>query len=204
MIKIEIPGFRVLQLAHLVLDYNGTLAVNGDLIEGVKPRLISLADSLNIHVITADTFGKATNALDGVDCQLVILPPGNQAVAKADYVRQLGVQATVTIGNGRNDRLMLEQAVLGIAVLGEEGAASATIMAADIVIRDMFSGYCQLVELQTQFTRDMRCLRGLGCLLGARHLLPGSEGLRTDGPGVGGGQEMPTQAKQIIDGSVGR
>ena len=139
MIEIEIPGFRMLQLTHLVLDYNGIMAVSGDLIEGVKPRLISLADSLSIHVITADTFGKATNALDGVDCQLVILPPENQTVAKADYVRQLGVQATVTIGNGRNDRLMLEQTVLGIAVLGEEGAASATIMAADVVVRDMFS-----------------------------------------------------------------
>ena len=29
MIEIEIPGFGALQLAHLVLDYNSTLAVNG-------------------------------------------------------------------------------------------------------------------------------------------------------------------------------
>jgi hypothetical protein len=29
VIEIEIPGFQVLQLSHLVLDYNGTLAVNG-------------------------------------------------------------------------------------------------------------------------------------------------------------------------------
>ena len=139
MIEIEIPGFRVLQLAHLVLDYNGTLAVNGDLIEGVKSHLNQLTGSLSLYVITADTFGKAARALDGVDCQLVILPPGNQADAKADYVRQLDRQATVAIGNGRNDRLMLEQATLGIAVLGEEGAATATIMAADVVVRDVFS-----------------------------------------------------------------
>jgi hypothetical protein len=43
VIEIEIPGFRVLQLSHLVLDYNGTLAVNGDLIEGVKSHLSPLA-----------------------------------------------------------------------------------------------------------------------------------------------------------------
>lgn len=66
MIEIEIPGFRVLQLAQLVLDYNGTLAVNGDLIEGVKSRLNQLTGSLSLHVITADTFGKAARALDGV------------------------------------------------------------------------------------------------------------------------------------------
>jgi soluble P-type ATPase len=139
VIEIEIPGFGALQLAHLVLDYNGTLAVNGDLIEGVKSRLSELAGSLDIHVVTADTFGKAAPALDGMDGRLVILPPGNQAVTKADYVRQLGRPATVAIGNGRNDRLMLEQAALGIAVLGEEGAATATLMAADILVRDVFS-----------------------------------------------------------------
>ena len=49
MIEIEIPGFRVLQLSHLVLDYNGTQAVNGDPIEGVKSRLDELAGSLDIH-----------------------------------------------------------------------------------------------------------------------------------------------------------
>jgi soluble P-type ATPase len=139
VIEIEIPGFRLLQLAHLVLDYNGTLAVDGDLIEGVKSRLNDLAGSFDIHVVTADTFGKAARALDGLDGRLVILPPGNQAAAKADYVRQLGGQATVAIGNGRNDRLMLEQAALGIAVLGEEGTAAAAILAADLVVRDVFS-----------------------------------------------------------------
>jgi soluble P-type ATPase len=141
VIEIEIPGFRLLQLAHLVLDYNGTLAVDGDLIEGVKSRLNDLAGSFDIHVVTADTFGKAARALDGLDGRLVILPPGNQAAAKADYVRQLGEQATVAIGNGRNDRLMLEQAALGIAVLGEEGTAAAAILAADLVVRDVFSAF---------------------------------------------------------------
>ncbi len=139
MIEIEIPGFQVLQLSHLVLDYNGTLAVNGALIEGVKSGLGELAGSLDLHVVTADTFGKAAHALAEVDCHLVILPPGNQAVAKADYVHSLGGPATVAIGNGRNDRWMLEQAALGIAVLGEEGVATATLMAADVVVRDVFS-----------------------------------------------------------------
>jgi soluble P-type ATPase len=119
--------------------YNGTLAVNGDLIEGVKCYLSELTGSLDIHVVTADTFEKAAHALDSVDCRLIILPPGNQAATKADYVRQLGGQGTVAIGNGRNDRMMLEQAALGLAVLGEEGTATAAILAADVVVRDVFS-----------------------------------------------------------------
>ena len=139
MIEIKIPGFRHLRLAHLLLDYNGTLAVDGDLIDGMQSRLSELTAGISIHVVTADTFGKAAQALAGIDCRLTILPSGNQAAAKADYVRQLGEQATVAIGNGRNDRLMLERAVLGIAVLGEEGAATAAVMAADVVVRDGLS-----------------------------------------------------------------
>ncbi len=140
MIEIEIPGFRLLRLAHLVLDYNGTLAVNGDLIDGVKSRLNELAGSLSIHVVTADTFGKAAGAFAEPGGSFGDSASGTtKPNAKADYVRQCGEQATVAIGNGRNDRLMLEQAALGIAVLGEEGIATAAIMAADVVVRDGLS-----------------------------------------------------------------
>ena len=48
MIEIEIPGFRLLRLAHLALDDNGTLAVNGDLIDGVESCLAVLAGELNM------------------------------------------------------------------------------------------------------------------------------------------------------------
>ena len=37
------------------------------------------------------------------------------------------------IGNGRNDRLMLMRAELGIAVILDEGVAVASLQAADIV-----------------------------------------------------------------------
>ncbi len=35
MIEINIPGFHHLQLIHLVLDYKGTLAIDGHLIPHV-------------------------------------------------------------------------------------------------------------------------------------------------------------------------
>jgi soluble P-type ATPase len=59
MLEINIPGGRKLQLKHMVLDYNGTIAFDGDLIEGLKENLEALADKLQIHILTADTFGKA-------------------------------------------------------------------------------------------------------------------------------------------------
>jgi len=133
MIEITIPGHAALRLNHLILDYSGTLACDGRLIEGVRERLIALASRLDVHVITADTFGSAQAALAGVPCLVKVLPPGGQDVAKLDYVAQLGRKAAACIGNGRNDRLMLHAAALGIAVIGPECAAAEALTAADIV-----------------------------------------------------------------------
>ena len=133
MISITIPGTGKLDLDHLVLDYNGTLAVDGVLLPGVAPTLQSLSQQIGIHVITADTFGKAGEGLAEVDCQLTVLDPGRQDQAKLDFVAHLGADQTVAIGNGRNDALMLEAAALGIAVILGEGASSVSLGKADVV-----------------------------------------------------------------------
>lgn len=135
MIAVDIPGFGELRLAHLVLDFNGTLAVDGRLLPGVAALLNDLADQLTIHVLTADTFGSAQAALAGVRSTVSVLPPGQQDLAKRVYVHRLGAKSCVAVGNGRNDRLMLQAAGLGIALLQEEGAAVATLTAADVVCR---------------------------------------------------------------------
>ena len=135
MITIDIPGWGPLTLAHLVLDFNGTLAVDGRPLPHVPEILNNLADSLAIHVLTADTFGTARAALAATRCTVDILPPGQQDVAKRDFVRQLGAEHCVAVGNGRNDALMLQEAALGIVLLQEEGTAVATLTAADVVCR---------------------------------------------------------------------
>jgi soluble P-type ATPase len=133
MLRMTIPGWKNLQLSHLVLDYNGTIAFDGHLIDGVKPRLSSLAASLTLHILTADTFGGVREALSGIPCQLAIIPVDQQAEAKLAYIAQLDQETCVCIGNGRNDRLMLKEAALGIALVQAEGAAVEAIVAADVV-----------------------------------------------------------------------
>jgi soluble P-type ATPase len=58
MIEITIPGRGKLILEHLVLDVNGTLVLDGVLLEGVVRRIGSLRNRLEIHLLTADTHGK--------------------------------------------------------------------------------------------------------------------------------------------------
>ena len=133
MLEICIPGYVPLRFSHLVLDYNGTLACDGRLIEGVRERLEALSSSFEIHVLTADTFGSVREALSGLPCRLAVIPMEDQAQAKEEYVRKLGFEHSVCIGNGRNDRLMLKKAALGIAVVQAEGGSVEALLVADVM-----------------------------------------------------------------------
>lgn len=133
MLEFKIPGLSTFGLSYLVLDYNGTIACDGQLIPGVNERLESLAKSLEIHVLTADTFGTVWKALSGIPCRLEVIPVKSQAEAKLRHAEKLGLEKCICIGNGRNDILMLKQASLGIAVVQMEGASVEAILGADII-----------------------------------------------------------------------
>lgn len=137
MLEIAIPGVETLRLDYVVADFNGTLACDGVLLPGVDEALRRLAQQLALHVVTADTFGTVREALAGIPCQLAILPPGHQDSAKLRYVENLGAARCACIGNGRNDRLMLAAAGLGIAVVQGEGAVVETLLAAQVAAPDI-------------------------------------------------------------------
>lgn len=134
MLELEIPGFKDLRLSHLVLDYNGTLACDGRPLEGVQERLTTLAERLDILILTADTFGTVQGQVAGWPCRVEVVPRGEEAEAKLRRVRDLGAGQTAAIGNGRNDRLMLREAALGIIVVQTEGTAVEALMAAHLVV----------------------------------------------------------------------
>ncbi len=133
MLAINIPGYGLLQIKHLLLDFNGTIGFDGRLIDGVREALCALAKELEIHVITADTFGDVSQQLDGLPVKLTILPEAEQDEAKLGYLSTLGAEHTIAIGNGRNDRLMLAEAAIGIALLQEEGVSVEALVSADVI-----------------------------------------------------------------------
>jgi len=131
--EINIPGTGTLDIKNILLDYNGTLAVDGILIPGVKDLLNELSGQFGIHVITADTFGSAEAELNGIKCTFTRLNPENQSEAKLQYLIECGKDNTASIGNGKNDRYMLKESILGIAVVQGEGAFTETLIMSDIV-----------------------------------------------------------------------
>jgi len=137
MIHVAIPGYGDLELKHVVSDYNGTLAEDGILIEGIADALRVLSGRIEIHVITADTFGIARAQLSGLPVTLTITPTENQAETKLAYILKLGETSVVAIGNGRNDRKMLASAAIGIALIQQEGASAEALHSADVVCRSI-------------------------------------------------------------------
>lgn len=140
MLEIDIPGYGLVRLGHLVSDFTGTLSVNGKLLPMLDIRLNKLAEILKIHILTADTFGRALLELKGINCEIHILAGENHDVQKEEYVTKLGADSVIAFGNGNNDRRMIKAARIGIAVSEEEGCAVDAIMAANIHVRSAVDG----------------------------------------------------------------
>ncbi len=155
MILVEIPGQEILKACHLVLDFNGTLAIDGKLIEGVRPLLGILSLQLAVHVLTADTFGTARQELSGINCKVKILDAAMQDIQKEAYVRTLGNKQVVAIGNGLNDALMLKNAALGIVVLQKEGASYKTLINADLVCNNIIDAL-ELIVYPKRISASLR------------------------------------------------
>ena len=133
MNKITIPNYKTLELQNIVLDYNGTIALDGVMKESVKKLISELSLSFSVHIITADTFGSVATQSEGLGITLKILSSSDHTAEKAEYIRELGAEVCVAFGNGNNDAKMLESAAVGIAVMGEEGCAKNTLLSCDIV-----------------------------------------------------------------------
>jgi soluble P-type ATPase len=139
MIELSIPGRGLIELEHLVCDVNGTLALDGQLLDGVARALTDLRDRLQLHLVTANTHGRQELIDQQLNVKAVRLQTGEESLQKAEYVRRLGAERVVAIGQGANDAAMLECARLGICVLSGEGTAIQTLLAADLVVPDIYT-----------------------------------------------------------------
>ncbi len=136
-LDINIPGYTNMVINNLVLDFNGTIACKGEVRESTVNLINDLSRYLKVFVLTADTYGKAREICRSINAQITIIEKGREREAKADFVNQLGKKVTIALGNGLNDELMLENSVLGIIVLGEEGCSTRSLMKADVLVRNI-------------------------------------------------------------------
>ena len=155
MIEINIPGRGSLRLEHLVTDVNGTLAIDGQLIPGVAKQISSLRDRLTIHLLTADTHGQQALIDQQLNLTAVRIQPGNESEQKAEYVRQLGAETVVAVGQGANDANMLKEAALGICIMSQEGIATETLLSSDLVLPNI-SAALELLDKPLRIIASLR------------------------------------------------
>jgi len=134
--KIDIPGHKAIDIENLVLDLNGTMAVDGRLRADVVEKIGELnRRGVRIYMVTAGTHGGVDELEDNMGMKVLLIKRGNEAEQKRDLIEKIGNGVTAAIGNGANDYLMLERAALSIAVLEEEGVYSKNLLVADMVVR---------------------------------------------------------------------
>lgn len=137
LIRIEIPNYKILELGYLIIDYNGTIALDGEIRETVRERLLKLSKNLEIHVLSADTHGTAKQMCEGLPVKIQTFPTDGALDEKLAVVENLGPDQCAAIGNGRNDKLMCRASALAIAVLEQEGMCGRLLGEVDVCTRSI-------------------------------------------------------------------
>jgi soluble P-type ATPase len=138
MIRIDIPGWGNMDIENIVFDLNGTIATDGRIPSEMREKINLLSKQVKVYVLTADTQGTATEEVEGMNIELIKIPDEDSKIGKFKFIEGLDLEKTVAIGNGSNDQLILKEAGLGIAVLGNEGMAVTAMKHADMIVKTIF------------------------------------------------------------------
>ena len=140
-ITLTIPGFGDRHIQTLLADYDGTLSCRGKATDGVKQQLTRLATALNIHILTGDKKAKHDDCFGSLAVKVHILSNDDQDVQKRKYLNQFNASNVAVIGNGNNDRLLMEAVKTGgglcFAVLNGEGCSVEAFTHAHLLVRNV-------------------------------------------------------------------
>jgi len=137
MITIQRPGWSNLETEFILIDFEGTLASDRRVHPKAKDKINLLSKRTKIYILTAEEKEQVEEVLRKVKAEFIYLTQGESSQKKLDLLRQLGPNRTVAIGNGADDVSMIEEAGLGICVLGKEGISSETLTKADVVFTNI-------------------------------------------------------------------
>ena len=137
MIKTDIPGRGNMEIENILLDLNGTIATDGKIPLDVREKINLLSEKVTIYILTADTQGTAEEEVRGMNADMIKIAEEDSKNRKFEFLNTFDFEKTVAIGNGNNDQLILKEAALGIAVLGDEGMYVSALKNADIVVKNI-------------------------------------------------------------------
>jgi len=133
MIAIQRPGQEPLEIEFILIDFEGTLASDRRVHPKAKDKINLLSKRTKIYILTKGEKEVVTEVLKKVKAEIVYLTEGGASQKKLDLLRQLGPTKTVAIGNGVDDAPMIEEAGLGICIVGKEGSSVEAMVKAEVV-----------------------------------------------------------------------
>ena len=145
MIRIEIPGWESLDICHIVMDYNGTAAVDGVFLAEAKERILKLKEMAQLYILTADTYGTVKEQCRGLGIEVMTFPREGAAKCKEEIVKGFS-GGVVCLGNGLNDIQMFDAADLSIAILEKEGLCGRLLNHADVLVPSFTAGLDLLLK----------------------------------------------------------
>jgi len=141
MKEINIPNYGKFIIENVIFDLNGTLQFKGQISEELFNKFEQLKDNYNVYIISADIRGNLKELANNLNVSFIKINPKEttEAEAKNNELIKLNKDKTIAVGNGNNDALMLKNAVIGISVLGKEGATVKSILNSDVVFPNPIS-----------------------------------------------------------------
>ena len=137
MITVLRPGQSNLEIEFILLDFAGTLASDRRVHPKAKDKINLLSKRTKIYILTVEEKERVEEVLKKLKAEIVYLREGESSQKKLDLLRQVGPARTVAIGNGVDDVAMIEEAGLGVCVLGKEGTSSEAMKKAAVVFMNI-------------------------------------------------------------------
>jgi soluble P-type ATPase len=137
MILIERPGQEPLEIEYLLIDFEGTLAMDRRVHPKAKDKINLLSKRLKIYIFAKEEKERVEEVLKRVKAEIVFLNRGEASKQKLELIQRLGAFRTAVIGNGIDDLSIMKEAALGMVILGKEGTSGVLIQIANLVFTDV-------------------------------------------------------------------
>ncbi len=151
MIPIERPGLNPLEIEYILLDFDGTLAIDRRVHPKAKDKINLLSKRTHIYIFVnppTPPFNKGGEGgilakelieerLRKVKAEIIYLAEGDSSRRKLNLLRELGPTRCAAIGNGMDDAAIMQEAGIGICVIGREGTSGGAVKNADLVFTDI-------------------------------------------------------------------
>jgi len=128
----KVPGVGAIEIDTLVVDSNGTLTINGEIVAGVMERIHRLQSlGVDVVMISSDQRGNARNI--ALSSGITYYEAANSR-EKEDVLLSLESRNVAAIGNARIDIGLFVQSIVSIATLQKEGIHKDIIDHVDVIV----------------------------------------------------------------------